>query len=463
MPPLLTEPFHVSQLPREVAVVFVHGFTGDVRGTWGNIPDLLHSSDDFSGWDLLGFGYQSRRRFDILNLWSADASLVEIATELATAVALLPYKQISIVAHSMGGLVVQRALVVDPKLRRRVSHVILFGTPSGGLVKATLVSWLKQQTRNMSASGEFVQSLRAEWTRLELHRNLRGFLAVAGEMDQFVPPASSLGPFPKELHRVIPGNHISMLDAESLQAPAVRVIVDALSENSTASGPRASARVAVEQGEFRQVIDQLWPIRTELDDTGAVTLGLALDACGRRQDAIQFLEGHSARGTDVLGVLAGRYKRRWLLERRRTDAQNAFDLYGQAYSRARNRQPLDHEQAAYHGVNLAFLELAYGGDIYEARNRAGQVLEHCAQWPGERGKLWRLASEGDALLILGRIEEAIGRHADASQLPMKPWQALSIQEQALRTADLCGCEPEQLEAIAGLYEGRVQWNRSASS
>jgi hypothetical protein len=37
---------------------------------------------------------------------------------------------------------------------------------------------------------------------------------------------------------------------------------------------------------------------------------------------------------------------------------------------------------------------------------------------------------------------------------LQPWQALSIQEQAVRTADLAGCSPEQLEAIAALYQGR---------
>jgi pimeloyl-ACP methyl ester carboxylesterase len=95
----------------KVAIIFVHGFTGDVERTLGDIPKFLHDQPKLAGWDLAGFGYQSKRRFDIVNLWSADASLEEIATELNAAIDLSPYESVTLVAHSMGGLIVQRALV----------------------------------------------------------------------------------------------------------------------------------------------------------------------------------------------------------------------------------------------------------------------------------------------------------------------------------------------------------------
>ena len=41
----------------KVAVVFVHGFTGDFKGAWGQIPQFLEASPHLSGWDLFGFGY----------------------------------------------------------------------------------------------------------------------------------------------------------------------------------------------------------------------------------------------------------------------------------------------------------------------------------------------------------------------------------------------------------------------
>jgi pimeloyl-ACP methyl ester carboxylesterase len=455
MRPIAKE-FYKSDAGNRVAVLFVHGFTGDVQGTWGRIPEFLHAEPKLAGWDLLGFGYQSRRGFDILNLWSADAGLEEISTELQTAVSLLQYDRLALVAHSMGGLVLQRALVRYPELRQRVSQVILFGTPSAGLVKATLASWLKQQIRNMSASGQFIRDLREQWNELERDSKLPRVLAVAGETDQFVPPNSSLGPFPEQMRRVIPGNHISMLNASSANDACVQIIVETLTGGAAAAGPRTADRLAVEEGRFQQAIDRLWPIRAEIDEGAAVSLALALDSLGRREESIQFLEGRSSRGTDVLGVLAGRYKRRWLLERRRADAERALELYRAGYARATAKQPVDREQAFYHGINLAFLELAYGGDYHAAGKLADEVLDHCRESKIPRDALWRVATEADALLILGRVDEAIARHADAAQMTMQPWQALSIQEQALRTADLCGCAPQQIEAIARLYEGGVQ-------
>jgi len=58
---------------------------------------------------------------------------------------------------------------------------------------------------------------------------------------------------------------------------------------------------------------------------------------------------------------AGRaLKRRWLLEHRLSDATRAFALYQKAYSLAAARG--DHAQAYYHGINVAFMELAYRSD-----------------------------------------------------------------------------------------------------
>ena len=330
-------------------------------------------------------------------------------------------------------------------------------------MKATLVSWLKQQTQNMSASAPFIRELRLDWSTLDAAKKLPPLLVVAGETDQFVPPDSSLGPFPEEMRRVIPGNHLTMLNASSAKDACVQIILETIAERGAPAGARSAARLAVEEGNFQKAIDTLWPIRSEIDDTGAVSLSLALDAVGRREEAISFLESHHAHSTDPLGVLGGRYKRRWFLERRRADAERAFEMYRRGYERANARNPPDHERAFYHGINLAFMELAYGGDFHEARNRAADVLEHCRLSDHPRDPFWRMATEADAHLILGHIGEGIGKHAEATQMPMQPWQALSIQEQAMRTADLCGCSSEEIDAIAALYEGRSQWTHSASS
>lgn len=442
-----------SPQPNEVAIVFVHGFTGDAKGTWGDIPKLLEGQAAFSGWDLWGFGYDTKRTFDIRNLWSSDASLEEISTMLAGAPELNKYKQLALVAHSMGGLVVQRALVKSDSLRARASHVIFLGTPSGGLKKAALLSALKQQLRDMNASGEFVEKLRRDWAEKRLDDPPFHFLAIAGERDQFVPPESSLYPFAERFRAVIPGDHITMLKTDgSASAPVLAMLRSVLTHGAAVAGARNAAALAVEEGKFQQAIDKLWPIRAGLDHAGVTLLAIALDARQRHDDAIQVLRERGDSETDALGVLAGRYKRRWFLNSQQEDFVNALNLYKQGFDKASKQDSYDAGQAFYHGINLAYLSLVMNRTA-EAQSIASQVLQHCAAYAkfGLKDVFWRLATEGDAYAMLGQKENALARHQQAAALAMSPWQALSIEEQAVRIADLCGWTTAEQDRLADLY------------
>ena len=68
----------------------------------------------------------------------------------------------------------------DPQLAQRVRHVLLYGTPSGGLGKA-----------NMAAGSSFITDLRAKWKSLYGAQSPFKLLVIAGANDQFVPPRSS--------------------------------------------------------------------------------------------------------------------------------------------------------------------------------------------------------------------------------------------------------------------------------
>jgi len=447
----------------QVAVVFVHGFAGNARKPWRRIPEFLQGMNSLRDWDLLGFGYQSNKLFDLVDLWSADPRLEEIAIMLYSRPEIAPakYKSVTFVAHSMGGLVVQRALVKYSDLRRRTSHVVLFGTPSYGLEKATAFSFWKRQINNMAAGGPFITQLRKDWKDLELDTKAPfSFTAVAGELDQFVPPTSSLAPFPESVQRVIPGNHITMLDAQSPDHPGVQIIMEALT-NQAASGPRAAAKLAVEMGRFQTLIAQLWPDHDQpnallpagLDDDAAVQLALALEQTGHREDAIRVLLAHKPSGTDVLGVLAGRLKRRWWLARKADDLQSARDLYQRGHDQATKKTTPDYDQASYHGINLAYLALAADHDFGAAREIAERVLVHCAKALDPGRRKWILPTEGDALLILGKSAEGLEKHQKASQQQLEAWEAQSMEEQAVRVADLCGLSLEEIKRLANFYEG----------
>jgi Alpha/beta hydrolase family len=316
--------FFSTKPGNRTAIIFVHGFTGDLRKTWRNIPTILHPDDAnqtryLDDWDLAGFGYASSKWFDISGLWSADPAIPEIATKLytQTQTSAGKYDRLALVAHSMGGLVVQQALVDHDDLRKRVSHVLLFGSPSNGLDKATAGDFWKRQIDNMVAGGPFINALRKAWNdgNLTTDGGFK-FLTVAGEKDQFVPPESSLYCFPKNVREVIAGNHLTMLDGDTLKtAEAVQMLLQLFTGTShRPKGTSRSSDEAIEQGKFAETIDRLWPeyrnnpnaAFPKLDDSGAGDLAMALEKTGDSDTAIKLLLAQHANTTttDVLGILA---------------------------------------------------------------------------------------------------------------------------------------------------------------
>jgi hypothetical protein len=428
----------------QAALVFVHGLAGNTAGTWAGMLERLVAEPKLAGWNLHAFAYSSTRMFDLRHIWSADASIKEISLMLATAIAsseMKRYRSVALVGHSMGGLILQHALVNHPELRSRTHCLIMFATPSGGLQVARLLSFWKQQIGNLRADGPFIKELRDQWGRLPDPSRFQ-LITVAGEADQLVPPESSLAPFPFESRRVIPGNHLTMIHPNGGGAhPAAQLLIDVLTSGGAPAGPRNCARVAVELSDFHMAIDRLLPERDDLDPHAAVQLALALDAVGRKDEAMAVLEPHAENDTDAMGTLAGRWKRRWLLHRRRRDAERAVELYSRGLALACSPDRVLHHQAYYHGINLAFLKLALDDDLPAARDLAERVLDHCEQAAGDaKREFWRLATEGEAWLLLDRVDTALERYAAALKLNPEPWQALSSQEQAIRVADLCGLE-----------------------
>ena len=436
------------------AIVYVHGFTGHAIMTWSQIPKLLSEDAQFAGWDHCAVGYQSSPYFDIAGLWSADARIEEIATMVYTELRNNPrYAAIALVAHSMGGLVVQRALVRYEELRKKTSHVIFFGTPSRGLVKANLLSFWKRQVRNMATTGEFIPALRTAWDDLQLSNgDAFKLLVVAGESDQFVPPESSLAPFPEAVRRVIPGNHLTMIRSTDVGSPALAVVRELIVGSAAAAGPRNAANIALEEKRFQGVIDAYWPTRHELDPKAAVDLAIALDSVGRRDDAIEVLRPHYNTDSDAVGTLAGRIKRRWLVARRRADAEEALRLYGRGYELSMTRTPPDHRQGYYHATNLAFMHAVYGGDLEAASRHARDTIRHAEVAARDaKSEHWRLATVGDAHMVLGNIAGALEYHEQAMKAGVDPWQALSSQEQALRLADACGVDDSVIARLSAIY------------
>ena len=277
-----------SQDERSSAIIFVHGFTGTASTTWDRFILTLLKDKRLSRWDIYSIGYSSRFAVD-LPIWSADPELKVCALGFRTKLTHPPlheYKAIAVVAHSMGGLVVQRAILDNAGLRRRISHVLLFGCPSLGLKKARFGRLLKRQVADMVEDGDFIRSLRLDWKQTFEGTLPFVFRTIAGSQDSFVPAESSLMPFPDCHREVVPGDHIDIVHPATAEHPSYSVFFRALTGGGILRSEVESARLAVETNEYESVIDALLPRAGSLDGDAIVTLSLALESLGRQEEAM---------------------------------------------------------------------------------------------------------------------------------------------------------------------------------
>lgn len=433
----------------DAAILFIHGFGGDPTATWGKFPEYLAGDPRLSGWDVFSLGYHTGLSPDVLRgLWKAQPeihTLGDLLWSRAGAAPLDRYRALAIVGHSMGGLVVQHALL-NGDFRRRVQHVFLFGTPSMGLAKASVFAFWKRQLRDMAEGGSFIKRLRERWAKeVGAPPPFEVFWPIAGDEDEFVPRTSSVDPF-GEPFRIVPGDHLSIVKPRQPDSLSVQMVLQGLTTGKAPEGPLDSARRAVERGRFRDVIDRYLPQADEVDADMLVLLALALDGAGRRDEAVRVLQARGERaGTDVLGTLGGRIKRRWVGQRRQADAELAESLYTRGHEISAGKG--DHPQAYYHAINLAFLALLHRKDTARAREWATDALAHCtaaaeqARTAGvDPDAVWRAATEGEALLVQGETDAALDAYRRAVGLVKHPWQALSMFWQGRLVAEALGNE-----------------------
>ena len=407
------------------AVVFLHGFSGDRDDTWDRLPGLLGTV--VPDWDIYTLGYATTFRPDFLGVWSADPDLPILATFLKTQASIDPlrrYRPLAVVAHSMGGLIVQRALVDDPELADRAGKVVLFGTPSAGLRKASWIAFWKRQFRNMAEGSEFITTLRRDWAKRFEPEPGFDLKVVAGDQDRFVPPKSSLGPFPPKFHCVVPGDHQSMVRVVDTHSQSIRLLKSVLSDEPVADETIAPLALAAEIPD--PTASELIKARADrMSQPEVVRAALALERNGKRDEAMALLQRYQALGTDIQGTLAGRVKRMWLENEDLGFAQHALTLYQGALHVA--RKTADVGQIYYHAINVAFLEFVAFDRVDQARAMAGLALENASR---AKEDAWSIATRAEANLYLGYLDTAVDLYHRMLEFEAEPWEYASTALQA---------------------------------
>lgn len=390
----------------ENIVCFIHGFAGDPESTFKPIPEFIVADNELNGWDVLSIGYSTDLMPNIgKGIWAANPDISKIAAYLQTNLDILfeYYNRVALIGHSMGGLVIQRTILNIDDIHK-ISHVLFYGTPSGGLKKAWFLRWFKNQINDMDYEGVFIKKLRSEWDERFNHNYPFKFATIAGELDEFVPVKSSLEPFPKKYHCITAGNHITMVKPENIMDTSYQVIKKILSNDKpylVGSDKELNNLIA----RYFEEVNSLGKRLNDLDTKGFKRYIFALEGTGKIDDAIKVLEESEIlkSNTDIMGILGGRFKRKYLIEESNSLLGKAIFWYEKALQLSIQSQVSS--QVYYHAINLTFLYLMQNeANLSKTKEMAELALKHCQIVKG--GEYWEDATIAEAHLYLNDFEKS---------------------------------------------------------
>jgi hypothetical protein len=241
----------IQQTPRaKVALVYVHGVTGDMVGTWTasngkTFFDLVNENEATKGKaDAFVYGFPSylfkSGSFDIRE--AANRLHLQLKTQ-----GVLDYPAIVFVAHSMGGLVVMRELLTNRDLLPKVPVVVFYATPMEGALIAAIGqefspnSALAQMTE--ADGNALLQQLSDDWRSIpdadRPHVRCAYEKTTVGPLK--IVPWSSATRFCEGAPPAIEANHITIVKPDRPGADAILVLVSAL--NDYVLGKQLEARL----------------------------------------------------------------------------------------------------------------------------------------------------------------------------------------------------------------------------
>ena len=399
-------------------LLFVHGFSGEAADTFGNIPILLAAEEKMEGWDMKPLGYsQNVTPEHGKDIWAGVDDIEKISDYMTTSITYKfdKYDRVAIVAHSLGGLIAQRAILnLKKEARNKVSHLILIGTPSGGIDEKFL-----KQTENlgkyegMSGKGSFITGLRKDWSS-EFDGDFPFKLKVAhSRSDDSVTAESCLMTFEEEYREAISGSHLGMVKPEDRNNDCYNLILSTLTNTEFYNLYMDKEEINLTLGKYEVVKKNLLPKANELDPNGLKKLVFSMEGLDEFQEVLKILRGHplSKVNTDVMGLLAGRLKRKYLKEFNLKDAEEAMGIYSKALDMAESEQNFN--QVYYHAINLAFLSLVAGGNESKMIDYAKISLEAADKC---RNNLWKYATIAEANMYLDNMDKAREYYAKAADL-----------------------------------------------
>jgi pimeloyl-ACP methyl ester carboxylesterase len=215
-------------MSERLGVVFVHGFLSSAA-TWSPFLRLIEDDADLAAFETHTFAYPSPPLS--LNPLRRIPDIDDVADSLRTYLThdRAGHSGLVLVAHSQGGLVVQRMLAralaagAGPELAR-IRRIVLFACPNSGSDLALLLRrgspWRHPQERDLRPLNQAVTDAHRTVVNQVIHATAVTaatcpipIVAYAGDSDGVVTPVSARSVFPEA--GVLPGDHFSIIKADS--------------------------------------------------------------------------------------------------------------------------------------------------------------------------------------------------------------------------------------------------------
>ena len=398
-------------------LLFVHGFSGEAADTFGKIPSFLAEDAKMDGWDMKPLGYSQYVNPELgKDVWAGIEDVNKIADYLSTNITYKfdKYDRVAIVAHSLGGLVAQRAILdLKPEARDKISHLILLGTPSNGIEAAVLSQSWNNKYKDMSSEGSFITKLRKDWND-EFNKSYPFKLKVAAALDdEYVSFSSCFDPYDQENCVHVAGNHLSMVKPDDKNNDCYHLILNTLTDVEFYNMYTNKEEINLALGKYEVVKKRLLPQLDSLDQNGLKQLIFSLEGLDEKETAMKILNEHplAKENTEIMGLLAGRHKRAYLKTSTKKDGDSAVNYYSKALELATAAE--NNGQIYYHAINLAFLNLVIDGNESQMTKYAQLALDAANSC---RNGLWKYATIAEASMYLDEMDKAKEFYAKAAEM-----------------------------------------------
>ncbi|WP_411894336.1 caspase family protein [Winogradskyella sp. A2] len=399
-------------------LLFVHGFSGESGDSFGITPNLLQKDPNFKGWAMKPLGYKSIAQPKLgKDVWGAILDVDKIAGNLKTSIKFKfkNYDRIAIVAHSLGGIVAQKAiLALDEEDRKRISHLIMFGAPSNGIAPEILDKQWNKKYSDLSSEGNFIKSLRSNWKTTFNGKYPFKFKVAASAQDEYVSIDSCHEPFDSKYCEFVDDKHLMMVKPKDEKDDAYSLILSTLTGSKFFNQYTNKEEINLTLGKYDSVVNKLLPNKDDLDKRGLTQLIFALEGLERKDEVYDILNTHplAQSNTDLMGIIGGRHKRDYLKTYSFKSSQASRNYYKKALDISAENEV--HSQIYYHAINLAFLSIVTDpetgkGEMKKYANQALEAAEKCDD------NLWKFATVAEGNMYLENFDKAKEFYIKASE------------------------------------------------